>query len=124
MYTDETLSCTDCGNEFVFSSGEQEFFAAKGFQNKPNRCPDCRSARRSQRSGQSSGGYGGGAGGGSYGGGGGGGRSGGGAGAGRQREMFTATCSQCGNSAQVPFQPRSDRPVYCSDCFQSVRPAR
>ena len=132
LYTDETLSCTDCGNEFVFSSGEQEFFAAKGFQNKPNRCPDCRSARRSQRSGQSGGGgggsYGGGSGGGGgYGGGGGGGRPGGGGGAaggGRQREMFTATCSQCGNSAQVPFQPRSDRPVYCSDCFQSVRPAR
>jgi CxxC-x17-CxxC domain-containing protein len=119
LYSDETLSCTDCGNEFVFSSGEQEFFAAKGFQNKPNRCPDCRSARRAQRSG----GAGAGAAGGAYGGGGGGSRGGAGGG-GRQREMFTATCSQCGNAAQVPFQPRSDRPVYCSDCFQSVRPAR
>jgi len=113
VYTDETLSCTDCGNEFIFSAGEQEFFAAKGFQNKPNRCPDCRSARRNQRATAGVGG------GGGYGAGP---RAGGGPG--RQREMFSATCSQCGNVAQVPFQPRTDRPVYCSDCFQSSRPAR
>ena len=46
MYTDETLNCTDCNAPFTFSAGEQEFFAAKGFTNKPNRCPDCRAARR------------------------------------------------------------------------------
>ena len=51
MYTDETLNCTDCNAPFTFSAGEQEFFAAKGFTNKPNRCPDCRAARKSQRSG-------------------------------------------------------------------------
>lgn len=124
MYTDETLSCTDCGNDFTFSAGEQEFFAAKGFQNKPNRCPDCRSARRSQRN--AGGNMGGGGGGGSYGGGAGAGAAGGGAGRGpaRQREMFSATCSQCGNVAYVPFQPRTDRPVFCSDCFQTARPMR
>jgi len=45
---------------------------------------------------------------------------GGGAGGARpQREMFNATCSQCGGVAQVPFQPRGDKPVYCRDCFQS-----
>ncbi len=49
MYNDEKLTCTDCGTEFTFSAGEQEFFASKGFQNKPNRCPDCRSARKAQR---------------------------------------------------------------------------
>ena len=105
MYTDETLNCTDCNAPFTFSAGEQEFFAAKGFTNKPNRCPDCRAARKSQRAG------GGGGGGGSY--------SGGGYGGGRpQREMFQATCSSCGRVAEVPFQPRGDKPVYCRDCFQ------
>jgi CxxC-x17-CxxC domain-containing protein len=108
MYTDETLNCTDCNAPFTFSAGEQEFFAAKGFTNKPNRCPDCRAARKAQR------GAGGGGGGSSYSGGG------GGYGGGRpQREMFNATCSGCGKNAEVPFQPRGDKPVYCRDCFQS-----
>ena len=104
MYTDEILTCTDCNAQFTFSAGEQEFFAAKGFQNKPNRCPDCRAARKAQRS----------TGGASYGSGGG-----GSYGGGRQREMFQAVCSQCGRTAEVPFQPRGDKPVYCRECFQS-----
>ena len=95
MYTDETLTSVDCGRPFPFTSGEQEFFAMKGFTNKPSRCTDCRAARKAGRSG----------------GGGGGGSRGGG------REMFTATCSQCGGVAEVPFQPRGDKPVYCRDCF-------
>ena len=106
MYTDETLTCVDCAQPFTFSAGEQSFFAEKGFTNKPNRCPDCRAARKAQR--------GGGGGGGSYGGGGG-----GGFGRREAREMFQATCSSCGNIAEVPFQPRGDKPVYCRDCFQS-----
>jgi CxxC-x17-CxxC domain-containing protein len=97
-YTDQTLTCNDCGSAFTFTAGEQEFHASKGFTNKPGRCPSCRAARRSER------------GGGSYGGGG---------GYGGQREMFTATCASCGNEARVPFQPRGDKPVYCSDCFRS-----
>ncbi|MDQ2664324.1 MAG: zinc-ribbon domain containing protein, partial [Candidatus Eremiobacteraeota bacterium] len=89
----------DCGREFAFTTGEQEFYATKGFQNKPNRCADCRSARKAMR-GQNGG-------------------DGGGMGGGRQREMFQATCGQCGNVAEVPFQPRGDKPVYCRDCFAS-----
>jgi CxxC-x17-CxxC domain-containing protein len=112
LYIDERLTCTDCGAEFVFSAGEQEFFASKGFQNKPNRCPDCRSARKAQR------GAGGAAGGGprSYAGADGGGYGG-------AREMFSVTCSECGQQAEVPFQPRGDKPVYCRDCFARVRSA-
>lgn len=110
MYSDERLTCTDCGAEFVFTSGEQQFFATKGFQNKPNRCPDCRTARKNAR--QSSGNGGGGYAGGGRGG------SGGGYGA---REMYSVTCSSCGQQAEVPFQPRGDKPVYCRDCFQSQR---
>ena len=48
MYEDKTLTCRECGNEFVFSASEQEFFAQKGFQNEPSRCPACRAARRAQ----------------------------------------------------------------------------
>ncbi len=108
MYTDETLSCVDCNSQFIFSSGEQQFFASKGFQNKPNRCPECRNARKAQRGA-------GGGGGASYGAGGGG----GGGARGGAREMFQTTCSQCGQMAEVPFQPRGDKPVYCRDCFAS-----
>ena len=48
---DETLVCKDCGKEFVFTVGEQEFYAEKGFQNKPQRCPECRKARKAERNG-------------------------------------------------------------------------
>jgi CxxC-x17-CxxC domain-containing protein len=107
-FVDKSLACVECGSEFVFSAGEQEFHAQKGFTNEPRRCPNCRANRRSQRDG-----YGGGAGGGgSY-------SSGGYGGGGGAREFFSATCASCGKEARVPFQPRGDRPVYCSDCFRS-----
>lgn len=103
-YTDKSLSCRDCGKEFVFTAGEQDFHAQKGFTNTPSRCPECRSARKA------SGGFGGER------------RSGGGGGG--MREMHTATCSSCGKSCQVPFQPSGEKPVYCSDCFQGQRSSR
>ena len=46
MYTDKTLVCKDCGQEFVFSAGEQEFYAERGFENEPQRCKACRAARK------------------------------------------------------------------------------
>ena len=46
MYEDKTLICKDCGKEFVFTAGEQEFYAEKGFQNQPQRCRPCRQARK------------------------------------------------------------------------------
>ena len=102
MFTDQLLTCVDCGQGFTFTAGEQEFFAQKGFQNKPSRCPDCRRARKAYRSSANNGG----------------GfdmpRMGGGA----PRETFRATCSDCGKDAEVPFQPRGDKPVYCRDCFR------
>lgn len=85
MYEDKTLVCKECGNEFVFSAGEQEFYAEKGFENEPQRCKDCRDARkRASR---------------------------------ETRVMYDAVCADCGADCQVPFKPREDRPVYCSDCF-------
>lgn len=52
MYEDKTLVCKDCGNEFIFTAGEQEFYAEKGFENEPQRCRDCRQARKANRNGE------------------------------------------------------------------------
>ena len=98
---DKTLTCRDCNNQFTFTEGEQEFFAQKGFTNEPSRCPECRAANKANR-----------------GGGGGGYSSGGGGYERREREMFPAVCAQCGKDTQVPFSPRGDKPVYCSDCYR------
>lgn len=46
MYQDKTLVCKDCGAEFVWTAGEQEFYAQKGFQNAPVRCKACRDAKK------------------------------------------------------------------------------
>lgn len=118
--SDSTLTCRDCGQEFVFTAGEQAFYQERGFSS-PLRCPDCRRRRKSERN---TGGYdsndsyssgGGGGGGYSSGGGGGGGYSSG------PRQMYPAVCSNCGVDTEVPFEPRQDRPVYCRDCFQAQR---
>jgi CxxC-x17-CxxC domain-containing protein len=109
VYTNKTLTCADCGQEFVFTASEQDFYAQRGFT-EPRRCASCRASRKAARN-EGSGGdesFG------SYGGGGGGYRD-------RPREMFSATCSNCGKEAQVPFRPTSGKPVYCSDCFRSMR---
>jgi CxxC-x17-CxxC domain-containing protein len=107
LYADKVLTCADCGQEFVFSAREQEFYATRQFS-EPRRCSSCRASRKAARG--DSGGYGGG-----YGNGGG---YGGDSGYSRgPREMFTATCSSCGKEASVPFRPTSGKPVYCSDCF-------
>jgi CxxC-x17-CxxC domain-containing protein len=93
---DKTLQCVDCGIQFTFTADEQEFFRSKGYVNEPKRCPACRETRRSQRSNQEGGFQG-------------------------RRQMFPAVCAECGKDTEVPFQPRKDRPVYCSDCYAKVR---
>jgi CxxC-x17-CxxC domain-containing protein len=100
MAADTILTCRDCGQQFTFTSGEQDFYASRGYS-EPSRCADCRAARKAERETGGGGAYGGGARG--------------------PREMFTATCSSCGNEAQVPFQPSGDKPVYCSTCFEQRR---
>ena len=94
-FQDKVLTCRDCGQQFTFTAGEQEFYASKGLQNEPGRCPDCRAIRRGSRGGDAP----------------------------AQRQMFDVICSNCGAQTQVPFQPTSGRPVYCSDCF-SRQPGR
>jgi CxxC-x17-CxxC domain-containing protein len=93
VHEDRTLSCRDCGQAFIFSAGEQAFFASKGLQNVPQRCPSCRAAARRARATDG------------------------------PREFHAAVCARCGGQAVVPFAPRADKPVYCSQCFEKVRPA-
>lgn len=126
--SERTLTCRDCGQEFVFTLGEQEFYTQRGFS-EPQRCPSCRQARKAQRnSGGSSYGndsYGGGS---SYGGGNSYGNDRGGYGGGRERsfndgprQLYSATCSECGQTTEVPFNPTPGKPVYCRECFQAKR---
>jgi len=138
LYSDKVMSCADCGQEFTFTASEQQFYADRGFS-EPRRCSSCRASRKAARGDSGGGGYsrsgnGGGGGGygagsslgggyssGGYGGGGGGGGGGYGARDRGPREMFEATCSECGNTAMVPFRPTSGKPVYCNDCFARRR---
>jgi CxxC-x17-CxxC domain-containing protein len=110
MNADRTLTCADCGQEFVFTASEQQFYTDRGFSD-PRRCRSCRAARKAQMGGSESSSMGGG-----YGGAGGGGFR-----ERRPREMFEATCSNCGKTAMVPFRPTSGKPVYCDDCFSRRR---
>ena len=96
-YRDRILVCRDCGNDFTFTAGEQEFYASKGLTNTPGRCPSCRSTRRHS---QSSSSY------------------------TPRSEQYEAICSACGRPTTIPFMPREDRPVYCNECFQVQRASR
>ena len=106
LLTDQTLSCRDCQQAFTFTVGEQEFYASRGLTNAPSRCRECRAAHKQSNRVQRA-------------------FSGGGSGWVREyksRQMYSATCASCGEETQVPFQPRSDRPVYCSAWYQAQRP--
>lgn len=89
MYEDKALICKECGAEFPFTAGEQEFYAERGFQNEPQRCKSCRDSRKNANR--------------------------------APREYHEATCADCGGTARVPFAPSTDKPVYCSECFQKRR---
>src|SRR3990172_5586361 len=102
--SDKNLVCRDCGTLFAFTESEQNFFAQTGCTNAPSRCSSCREARKGERGDSSSSGRG------SY-------QSYGT----REREMHPAVCAQCGKETTVPFVPREDRPVYCSDCYSKQR---
>jgi len=91
--TDKSMTCRECGNTFMWTAGEQEFYAQKGLLHEPQRCPDCRRRAKAERA------------------------------AARAQSMHDIVCSNCGRPGQVPFAPRTDRPVYCSDCFETRRTA-
>ena len=89
-YQDKSLTCVDCGAEFIWTAGEQVFFADKQFKNEPKRCKACKTSRASRPSGPM----------------------------GRERVETTTMCSSCGKETTVPFRPTQGRPVFCKECFQ------
>jgi len=93
-YRDKNLVCVECHQTFIWTAGEQLFYADKNFKNEPKRCKDCKSKRNARLS-QSP----------------------------RERVETTATCSQCGKETTVPFKPTQGRPVYCKECFQARKSA-
>ncbi len=99
-FEEKSLKCFDCGTTFTFSVEDQEFFQSKGYTNDPKRCPSCRQERKSTRPVNSTSSY------------------------GTRRQMFPAKCAECGKDTEVPFEPRSGRPVYCSACYSKNRTNR
>jgi CxxC-x17-CxxC domain-containing protein len=90
-FQDRVLRCVDCGTEFVWTAGEQQFFADKNFKNEPKRCKTCKTKRQ------------------------------GSSGPGFTKTETMTTCSQCGRETTVPFKPTQGRPVFCKECFQARR---
>ena len=102
MAGDSLLTCSDCGQEFVFTAGEQQFFQERGYSS-PRRCKPCRQAKQ----GASPSGHDGGAGAGYS------------SGSSSGSSMgTTVVCASCGQTTTVPFEPRGDRPVYCKSCYR------
>ena len=89
-FQDKNLNCVDCGAEFVWTAGEQLFFADKNFKNEPKRCKACKAKRAARAASPGI----------------------------RERVETTATCSACGKETTVPFRPTQGRPVFCKECFQ------
>jgi len=91
-YSDKVLKCVECSAEFVFTAGEQSFYADKGFKHEPKRCKGCKSTHAAGPLSNGS-----------------------------PRSETRAMCSQCGKETTVPFKPTQGRPVYCRECFQQRR---
>ena len=91
-FQDRILLCVDCGTEFIWTAGEQQFFADKNFKNEPKRCKACKDKRAARPAG---------------------GRM------ARERVETVTKCSACGKETTVPFKPTQGRPVFCKECFQS-----
>ena len=94
-FQDRVLKCVDCGTEFVFTAGEQQFYYQKDFKNEPKRCRNCKARRQ----------------------------NGGERATGPGRVETAAVCSQCGRETTVPFRPTQGRPVFCRQCFQTRKVA-
>ncbi len=92
-FQDRSLTCVDCGAEFIFTAGEQQFYHEKDFKNEPRRCKPCKLKRQDGASGRGAPG----------------------------RVETTAVCSHCGRETTVPFRPTQGRPVFCRECFQTRR---
>ena len=92
-FQDKSLNCVDCGAQFIWTAGEQLFFADKNFKNEPKRCKGCKAKRAARPAAAAA--------------------------IGRERVETTTNCSACGKETTVPFRPTQGRPVFCRECFQS-----
>lgn len=93
-FQDKKLVCKQCSQEFIFTAGEQEFYAQRGFTHEPKRCKSCRPLKRISQSGYNK----------NY-----------------LRQLFDAVCAKCGKETQIPFKPMEGRLVYCRICYQSMK---
>lgn len=93
QYTDQTLTCRDCGKSFVFSARDQEFFAQKGFTNPPTRCKDCRLKKKEAGNRPAS------------------------SASAADKPLFKINCKNCGKVGEMAIEPRKPDDVLCSDCF-------
>ncbi len=94
MYEDKTLTCRDCGREFVWTASEQAFWAEREFTHEPTRCLECRRNKRAAN------------------------------GNGAPRQLYKVICDACGKETEVTFEPKGTKPVYCRECYNAQRAAR
>ena len=98
-FDDRDIKCVDCGENFIWTAGEQTFFHDKGLKNEPKRCKGCKQAKNERlaaiAAAQTAGV--------------------------RQRIEVSVQCAQCGQQTTVPFYPSQGRPVYCRACFLAAR---
>jgi CxxC-x17-CxxC domain-containing protein len=92
-YHDRNLQCKECGGSFVFTAGEQSFYAQKGFENDPVRCPECRKKRSGQFKKNNN----------------------------KGKKLFDDVCDACHKHIQVPFKRTGTKPVYCQACMQKEK---
>ncbi len=141
-YQDQTINCSDCGQEFNFTAGEQQFYAERGFEHPPKRCKPCRAVRKQQQGARP--------------------REGApqvaasprgdspspprpreapvqsnqrpreafprprqpreaAPRAAQPRDVHVTTCQACGVTTRVPFKPQEGRGVYCPECYQALK---
>jgi len=98
-FQDRSIHCVDCGQDFIWTAGEQLFFQDKGLKNEPKRCKPCKQAKNERlaaiAAAQAAGV--------------------------RQRIEVSVNCAQCGQLTTVPFYPSQGRPVFCRSCFLAAR---
>jgi CxxC-x17-CxxC domain-containing protein len=104
-FEDQRIQCVECGDEFLFTAGEQAFYREHGLTHAPTRCKKCRTSRKGARGADGAPAP----------------RHAGGE---RPREMHRAICSDCGTETLVPFVPAAGRPIYCRNCYPNHRAAR
>ena len=90
--SDKTITCVDCGKEFIFTAREREHYRGNGFEHEPKRCRECRARMKRKRHLVRDS-------------------------AGNVREYFKCACASCGRPAYLPFKPKGTKPVYCRDCL-------